>query len=181
MGKDKTFFEDINLMCRPAMINFLENHFRYNTMSSWNNSTSYANSMKIHKFNFPDNAYEVLQQGQVFDGINELIRDWDEEQDQYYQAGFNGRAGGYLVMYQGGKDPQIKKRFTRPGKGVDQGEDFTAWSDEELKDRCQLVQSFDKLCDAIVAAFRYVCEHYAVEDVEIMVPKTVQVLEEKTA
>lgn len=32
---------------RKAMIEFLQGHFRYDTMSSWNQSTSYANKIKV--------------------------------------------------------------------------------------------------------------------------------------
>ena len=33
---------------RNEMIAFLTNHFRYSTMNSWNQMTSYANNVKLH-------------------------------------------------------------------------------------------------------------------------------------
>ena len=45
----KQYYKDIDLRSRKAMTTFLENHFRYPTMNSWNNSTSYANNMKVYK------------------------------------------------------------------------------------------------------------------------------------
>lgn len=69
--------------------------------------------------------------------------------------------------------------FTQPGKGIDMDEDFTEWTIEDLLDRVKLVQSFDKLCDDVVAAFIYLCEHFDVKDETIVVEKTVKVLVEK--
>jgi len=40
------FFKPVDLRSQKAMVEFLSNHFRYNTMNSWNNSTSYANNIK---------------------------------------------------------------------------------------------------------------------------------------
>jgi len=66
---------------------------------------------------------------------------------------------------------------TCPGRGLDQGEDFEEWSMDSLRERVKLVQEFDKLCDAIVAEFVRYCEEYVVVEKDIMVPKTVKVLE----
>lgn len=44
-----TFFEKVDLRSRDAMVSFLVNHFRYNTMNSWNRSTSWANNLKVYK------------------------------------------------------------------------------------------------------------------------------------
>ena len=60
---------------------------------------------------------------------------------------------------------------------MDQSEDFSEWSLDQLRDRVKLVQDFDKLCDAAVAEFIYHAEAYTVVTREIMVPRTVKVLE----
>ena len=90
---------------KKAMVEFLQGHFRYNTMNSWNNATSYANCVKLHKIFdvVPDIAYEMLEITQVWGEINHTIRKWEEKHDYTWQAGFNGRSGGYIVLYQGGK------------------------------------------------------------------------------
>lgn len=78
-------------------------------MNSWNNGISYANNMKIYNLDLPDMAYELLNVQEVWDGINCLIQDWGRENNYLWQAGFNGRSGGYLVLYQGGtKESQHK-------------------------------------------------------------------------
>jgi hypothetical protein len=91
-------------LSREAMVQYLKDHFRYNTMNSWNQSTSYAQNLKIHRVipqKLRDQAYALLAQGEVVENFNDLIRGFDEEQGHYYQAGFNGRSGGYLVLYCG--------------------------------------------------------------------------------
>ena len=42
------YYTKVDMRSRKAMVNFLENHFRYSTMNSWNNSTSYANNVKYY-------------------------------------------------------------------------------------------------------------------------------------
>ena len=98
---------------RKAMIEFLKNHFRYNTMNSWNAATSYAVKVKIHDFvprEFMDKAYDLIQVPETYYPINEILHEWDRGQGFQYQTGFNGRSGGYIVMYLGGKKPSEYKR-----------------------------------------------------------------------
>ena len=49
----------------------------------------------------------------VYDTINELINDFAINHDFIWQAGFNGRSGGYLVLYSGGKKTSEYKSFCR--------------------------------------------------------------------
>jgi hypothetical protein len=187
-------------------------------MNSWNRSTSYANCLKIHRLELPDEiqqkAWDMLECTEVYDVFNRLIRDWADAHDWEWQAGFNGRSGGYLVLYRGGLDwknaktakcdhcgkltwhkqatpctsgycngtlqvlekpqPQI---FSQPGKPVDQDEDFSEWDMDSLRERVQLVQEFDRLCDQSVDEFIHFCRNYDVVDTDILVPKRVKVLE----
>lgn len=83
----------------------LDEHFRYWTMSSWNCLESYAHNVKLHKLGLTseqlDRAFELLDEdvdtSAFWDGVHELITDFYEETG--YMAGFNGRSGGYLVLY----------------------------------------------------------------------------------
>jgi len=95
---------------------FLEGHPRYNTMNSWNDSTSYARCIKVTHVEFPDKETESI----AFDvvgadsdwweasGIRQTIWEFDCSYGHRWQIGTNGRSGGYLVLYQGG--------FQEPGK-----------------------------------------------------------------
>jgi len=111
------FYKKINLRSRKAMTEFLKNHERYDTMNSCNRSTSYANCMKIHAsrcmFTREEQnvLYDLIQSEEFYFGINDLIGEWNAEQGYLYQAGFNGRSGGYLVMYVGGREPSGYKSY----------------------------------------------------------------------
>jgi len=97
---------------RKAMIEFLTGHFRYNTMNSWNRSTSYAVEVKVHTFvpcELRSSAYDLLNMNEPYEAIREVMNEWARDQDYSFQAGFNGRSGGYIVMYHGGKKPLTYK------------------------------------------------------------------------
>ncbi len=57
------FYHKVNKRSRPTMTLFLTRHFRYNTMNSWNRSTSYANNVKVQNLDIPDRlrdlAYDI--------------------------------------------------------------------------------------------------------------------------
>jgi len=102
------------------MIKFLTGHFRYNTMSPWNNSTSYAVNIKIHnreELKGIENAYEMLEYGEVFGMIGWVLTDFAERHNYEYQIGINGRSGGYAVLYRGYKKPsEYKSVCTKCGQ-----------------------------------------------------------------
>lgn len=76
-------------------------------MNSWNRSTSYARNVKLHNLTLPrsvrEKIYEFLDLPEAYDGIHELIAEFERKHDYAWQVGFNGRSSGYLVLYQGGK------------------------------------------------------------------------------
>lgn len=190
---------------RKEIIEFLSKHFRYDTMSSWNRSTSYARNVKIHNLGLTseqeNRAYEIIHANSAYDEINSILR------------GFNGRSGGYLVIYQGGKnDPAYEMRcdtcgkltwyeteqpckmsgcdgtlmplkspvfqvFTQPGKGMDMEQDFEDWDDDSLKSRYDLVKEFDATVDECISVFKAMVDSCKVVEKEIMIPKTIRVLE----
>ena len=66
--------------------------------------------------------------------------------------------------------------FTWLGKSIEH-EDFADWTLSEIRERVELVQDFDRLCETIVESYIGVCRHYRVAEEEILVPKTIKVLE----
>ena len=149
------FFEqEVNLNDRNEMIGFLKDHYRYYTMSSWNRSTSYANDVKITNLGLSsdllDKAYDLLYGDANIDlmwmDIDDIMFDFKMRTN--YSMAFNGRSGGYLVLYQQGYDKQ-GNRCVYPGMSIDKGEDFEEFSDEELQERINLVCDFDRTCDEI--------------------------------
>jgi len=92
-------------MSKKAMTEFLKKHFRYDTMNSWNGSTSFAADVKIHHSWVPrelqDKAYEMLEMREPFQEIEDEFWMFATRYNYDYQMGFNGRSGGYIVLYRG--------------------------------------------------------------------------------
>ena len=215
------YHKQVDKRYRETMIKFLKNHFRYDTMNSWNRSTSYANNIKLHNIEKPqavDNNiwWEMLSITDWQDQLSNLLETFGRAHNFQWQAGINGRSGGYVVLYKGGIKPsgyksycthcgqknyqavaegqtgicgrcEAKTRinfkqthmqvFTFPGKDVDMYEDFEDWTLSEIRERVELVQDFDKLCDSIVTEYIDTCKNYRISEEEILVPKTIKVLE----
>lgn len=109
------FFTEVDKRSRKAMTDFLENHFRYNTMNSWNQSTSYACNMKLHNLGVTgeqiDKLFDMRHTDEYYDLQRQLMDDFACENNHYWQVGMNGRSGGYLVLYQGYREPSGYKSY----------------------------------------------------------------------
>jgi len=175
------FEERVSRNSRKSMIDFLVNHFRYDTMNSWNQSTSYAHNIKLIRLPLPNDidetAWAMLDCEEWQNHMSDLMHDFDEAHDYKWQAGGNGRSGGYMVLYQGGI--KNNKPFVQPGKSLDQNEDFHDWDMDELKNRVDIVHDFDMLVADIVMNFGAFCRSYDVVDEIVMVPKTIRILQDK--
>lgn len=215
------FYKAINQNKRGEMVAFLKKHFRYYTMNAWNRSISYANNIKLYNIDKPtdiDNDIwrQMLDITQWQEKLERLLADFGRAHHWQWQAGINGRSGGYVVLYQGGIQPSGYKSycthcgqlnyqevpdgqigicgrcnakvrvnfekthmqiFISPGKDVDMNEDFRDGSLDQLRDRVKLVQEFDRLCDSIVREYISTCRGYRITEEEILVPKTIKVLE----
>jgi len=111
----KTFTKTVNKHSRKAMISYLKNHFRYNTMNSCNNSTSYACNLKIHSLGLEnkivDKLYDMIQTNEFYNPINSLINQFGMDHDFQWQVRFNGRNNGYMVLYQSEQKPSGYKSY----------------------------------------------------------------------
>lgn len=147
----------IDISNTKEMFDFLKSHYTYSTLNSWNGLKSIANNVKIYTLNLDGdcwNALSYLQDDDYFT-INMMIEDWEREHPGY-SVGFNGRSGGYLVLYN--KD---NSRHVLPDIIVDY-DDYEAFKEicqewyggvkyykRELREYTKLVQDFDKLCDEL--------------------------------
>ena len=190
------FYKKVNKSSRKEMVSFLENHFRYYTMNSWNNADSYSNKVKIYNLDLTseqeDKFFELSSMNLLSDfyiDIGELfINDFTKETG--YTIIFNGRNSGYIVLcdcekewldYKSycrhcgrlnyktveesgncrcgncGKDERVNLqhqlyRWKTLMHSIDKDENFSdkeEWPLYRLKERVELVQKFDKLCDDI--------------------------------
>ncbi|MDO8827803.1 hypothetical protein [Methylophaga sp.] len=100
----KPYFQNkVDRRTRSAMVDFLKGHYRYDTMSSWNRLTSYANNIKFHRLGLSskqdDKAYEMLNVD-FWEEIRGPIDDFTYDQGHRYTICSNGRSGGYLVLHE---------------------------------------------------------------------------------
>lgn len=173
------FARSIDLHDRSSIVDFLSNHFRYYTGNSWNQSESYANRVKLWNLDIPKKLEDIawgvvcgeIETDFYSYNVRDLIDQFEEETG--YSAGFNGRSGGYLVMY----DTEYKngKRVVYPYRSIDQYADFydeDEWSLEELQRRAKVVIAFDQLCDNIRDEFINMLENAEIEEYEIVITTT---------
>lgn len=174
------FAKPVDTNNRAQMISFLKNHFRYYTMSPWNINTSYANCVKLYNLRIPDKLFDTalsLVSGGIDDDdiYQDMIKNCfdDFNQKTGYAAGFNGRSGGYVVLY----DTEYKNgQYNVMMKGLDMNEDFSDFTDDELKNRVYVVTEFDKLCDNLRETLSYVLTHYTITEKERHITATVKAL-----
>lgn len=116
------FFQTrVDKRSRESMEAYLGGHFRYFTMNGWNQASSYACNMKLYNLGLDrettDKLYEMIQVPEFYDELHELIQAFNEAHNYLWQACWNGRSGGYLVLYQGEKRPTEYRSFcTRCGQ-----------------------------------------------------------------
>jgi hypothetical protein len=175
------FRKELDMEDPEELQEFIKGHERYNLMNSWNRCTSYANCVKISHLPLTHDqaskAYELIDCEDFWFPINDLMREWAIERKHEWSVGFNGRSGGYIVLYKGGmKDG---RPFTWPGKSVDEELDFEGWELVDFQDKAKFILEFDLLCDTILTELVYYIENYDVKDEVVQVPKTVKVLVEK--
>lgn len=141
---------------------------RYWTMNSWNRSSSLAYNLKIYNVidnELQDKVYELMELDEFYDGINELIREFDWFHNYEWQAGFNGRSGGYLVLYKGGI--RDGRPYSQPGIHIEENDVPT-----------HVKKAFRKLAIDIVKTTEYMAKHYVVAEEEVTKIEKVKVLKE---
>ena len=133
------------------------NRIRYWTMNSWNKLSSIAYNLKVYNVidrDLQNKVYELMDSEDFYNEINDLVYMFDIEHKPY-KAGFNGRSGGYLVLYKDGKNHL------------------------ELDDiPVNVRKAFRQLAIDIVKHVEYMAKHYKVETQEIQVTKQIKVLSE---
>lgn len=101
---------------------------RYWTMNSWNRNSSLAYNMKVYNLTedskIKEKLYELLDEEKglsLFCTINSLIERFGNFYNYEWQAGFNGRSSGYLVLYSGGIDEESGRVYTS-GRDIKESE-----------------------------------------------------------
>ena len=151
------YVKGIDITNDKQMFNFLKDHYQYYTLNSWNGLKSIANNVKVYNLKLSGNCYNALTflQDDNYDDLNSMIEDWEYEH-RGYKVGFNGRSGGYLVLYNADDN-----RTVLPDE-VDYNDDYESYKEMcreyfgsvkaaryKLVEMVKLVQDFDKLCDQL--------------------------------
>ena len=92
------FYQSVDLRSRRDMIKFLQNHFRYYTMNSWNISQSYACNLKIYQLGLDseivDKLFDLIETQEFFYVMNDLMDEFNRDHDYRWQVSMNGKSGG---------------------------------------------------------------------------------------
>jgi hypothetical protein len=159
-----------------SMFNFLKDHYKYYTGNSWNRTRSIANNVKLYKLGLSGDWCTTLKllEDDDYDMINDMIRDW-ESSHPGYSVGFNGRSGGYLVLYNRAGSQSILPETLDYDSYEDYKADMKDYygsvkaNRDELVYYTKLVRDFDKLCDEL----RDYCDELSKLDYEIVTTRRI--------
>lgn len=151
----------VDISSVKSMWEFLHNHPTYSTMNSWNGHRSIAHNVKLYNLNLTgdwtrvlDFLYDEADCGQLQMFIQDEITAFERANPQY-RAGFNGRSGGYLVLYNKDNCRTVLPDCLDYECYEDFKEDYTGYGYSvsdcmyELRETTKLVREFDKLCDRL--------------------------------
>ena len=142
---------------------------RYWTMNSWNGSKSLAYNLKVYNVvdeELQNKVYDLMNTEDFYDEINFMIGDFDFSYNYEWQAGFNSRSGGYLVLYKGGRN-ENGTFYCKPGLNI---------TEDEVP--AQVKKDFRNLAVNIVKYAERAAKTYNVLEEEIQVVKKVKVMKE---
>ena len=149
------YTKGIDITNDKSMFNFIAGHPTYCTMNFWNRTRSIAHNVKLYNLDLEGDwtvAHAFLE-SEDYETVNIMIHDWEVEHPGCL-VGFNGRSGGYLVLYNKAGGSIIPDTLN-----YDRYEDYKAdmrdyygsvrANRDELVHYTMLIRSFDKLCDEI--------------------------------
>ena len=95
----------VDICSAKSMFNFINEHYTYFTLNSWNQLQSIAHNVKLYNLQLEgdwcvamDYLFSENDIGDLQFEIHMMIKDWEADHPGYL-LGFNGRTSGYLVMY----------------------------------------------------------------------------------
>jgi len=140
---------------------------RYYTMNSWNKSKAPAYNLKVYNVidnELQDKVYELLEVDEFWQEISRLVECFGRENDYQWQAGFNGRSGGYLVLYRGGKyeNGQV---YSQPGRNI-----------EDTEVPVDVLRAFRRLAINVVKTTENLAKNYKIQNENYQITKTRKVL-----
>lgn len=168
-GTEKFYYVDnIDVTKAKEMYQYLQNHFEYYTLNSWNGLKSIANKVKLYDLlladrlragNWTDACRLVFDNTDLtedyFNSVNQMLEDFEADHPGY-MACFNGRSDGYIVLSYERSNGNILPYI------FDYSDNYEDFKEEcisvygsvrnaipELRRLTELVRDFDKLCDEL--------------------------------
>ena len=153
----------------------------YDTMNSWNGQKSLAYNLKIYnviRSDLRQKAYEIMGDENIacelYDDISRFIDDFTVDCGYGYTAGFNGRSGGYLVLYKSCRITQHKDDGTMHTRIETY---MTGLDEQEVPS--EVKKKFHKLAQDIVNHTEWFLSNYDIVEQEIMIPTKIKTLQPK--
>lgn len=196
MKKNEKFFNKTHSkMSLQDKLNYINKHFYYFTMNSWNRTKTLANNVKI--YNLPltteqkNKFYEIAEDEnlsqELYNNINYLLYDF-EAQNPGLEVYFNGRSGGYIVIKNKGNNENIiDENITDSANKQDLINYFKnvcGWSFKDsqaeakriIEENFETCILFDNLCDEILQEFKHILNNSQIEEEEILYTKKIKSL-----
>lgn len=153
----------------------------YYTMNSWNGNKSLAYNLKIYnviRSELRQKAYEFFADENIscelYDDINRFINDFTVDCGYGYTAGFNGRTGGYLVLYKSCRITQHRDDGTMHTRIETY---MTGLDEQEVPSSVK--KKFHKLAQDIVNYAEQFLSNYDIVEKEIMIPTKIKTLQKR--
>lgn len=164
------FYKKVRKDSNREMFEFLTGHYTYFTMNSWNGYESIANKVKVHSLPFRNDSCNVLAalEDDEYSIVNMMLNDFEEEHG--VRVCFNGRSGGYLVLY---PKQGCQHVFEHDSNSPIHYDNYENWKEDVQYDwgslkayqptlikQVELVQAFDKLCDDLIDVCDELTDNY---------------------
>ena len=171
------YYKRVNKNNNKEMFNFLKTHYRYYTLNSWNVEKSIANNIKVYNIDeftgIEDKILQVLERDN-YNSINDEIEAWEFEQGHCWKVGFNGRSGGYLVLYNNDNYCSVLDDYIENNNNYEdflqdiKNSGYSAIKNYHyrLVQQVEMVQMFDKLCDKLVQICLYLVDMQNIRESE---------------
>jgi len=140
---------------------------RYYTMNSWNKSKAPAYNLKVYNVinnELQDKVYELLEVDEFWQIISHIVEHFGRVNDYQWQARFNGRSGGYLVLYRGGKYKNGRV-YSQPGRNI-----------EDTEVPVDVLRAFRRLAINVVKTTESLAKNYKIQNENYQITKTRKVL-----
>ena len=150
-----------DLRSKAVMLDWLDNHFKYYMMNSWNAHRGYANCIKLHSLGLPRELEAKFWNFLSLDSLEHSIF-WDDiypdlksnlKEDTGYDCFVNGRSGGYLVF------------------NMELPDLYNETPVKKVRDVCRDVMRFDVFCDELREEFIWYLQTYDFVEEEYIVTK----------